>query len=199
MGQDDEQPCGEFLEEARKKMESLLESPAVDHSKPVVPGKSITEPRETGGSCTGCGSGLFLGGSFLLAGSLIVLIYAADPLLSWMGASSWPATDCVIVHSGFVMEYTYTWEGTEYTSNDYDFASDYTHLGFSESERFVEGESARCFVNPDAPREAILSKAFNMAYLKGLFGLPFALAGLVMLVLFVRPALVGMRDWVTGD
>jgi hypothetical protein len=114
---------------------------------------------------------LLFASPFLLLGFLFFFIMTLLPVYGWWEAESWPGVDCTIIHRGVHMEYSYTWEGAEFTSTDYDFASFWNNTGTSEWQMYKEGRVARCFVNPEEPWEAVLSKSFSLQYLVGLAGL----------------------------
>jgi hypothetical protein len=107
---------------------------------------------------------------FLVA-ALFVLIMAGSPIKNWLEAEGWPAVDCTIVRSDYLMEYSYVWEDEEYTSESYDFASFWSQTSESEYARYPEGATAICFVNPERPEKAVLSKSFSIQYLVGLAAL----------------------------
>lgn len=154
---------------------------------------------DSGNPVTGCGCSVLFSCAFLLVGTAIFLVYTVSSVVSWLNAAHWPAAECEILHSGLVMEYRYTWEGRVYISRQYDFSSGYTHTSEKESGMYIKGMTASCFVNPDAPGEAILSKSFSLSYLRGVIGLPFALAGLLMVVKLAVPELVRLVRWIRGD
>ena len=102
-----------------------------------------------------------VGVSLLLFSCIMFFGYTVSPISKWMDARSWESVECTITRSDFEMRYTYKWERDPYTSDKYDFASDFVHLHDGENERFAEGSTVHCFVNPNNPEDAILSKDFS--------------------------------------
>ena len=179
----------ESVEERRERLESMMDG---DDDEPEGVGQ------DSGNSRGGCGCWMLFSGAFLLVGACVFLVCTAVPVYKWLGADSWTAVECEILHSGFTMKYRYTWEGREHVSQLYDFSLSNTNTSESEYEAYTEGQTAQCFVNPDDPEEAVLSRAFSSSYLLGLVGLPFALVGLALMLSTGAPGLLRMRRWITG-
>jgi hypothetical protein len=178
---DDER--AEAREAAKQKLEGYLN---YDGATPPV------EPDKNSHPLVAFGYALILAIPFVIVGSLIILLLTISPILQWMDADSWPGVDCTILYSGLRMEYAYVWEEEEYISNQYDFASFFRFTSERDSQRYTDGQAARCFVNPSFPSEAVLSKSFNLEYLSGLAGLPFLLVGLFFAYMFGKDAVRDM-------
>jgi hypothetical protein len=138
-------------------------------------------------------------GVLLLFSCVMLFGYSAVPISNWMSAKSWESVECKITRSDFEMAYTYTYEGTSYTSDKYDFASDFVHLHDNENAQFPEGSTALCFVNPDRPSDAILSKAFNLSYFRGFVAVPPILFFLIVIYVYCVLPIVRTARWARGD
>jgi hypothetical protein len=136
-----------------------------------------------------------LAGPFLIFSCIMFYGFSVVPISNWVDARSWDSVDCTIVKSDFTMEYTYEWEGTTYTSNLYNFASDFVHLHDGENEPFAEGAIARCFVNPNKPDMAILSKAFSTSYFRGCLALPPIVFFMIILYIYCILPLLRFYNW----
>jgi Protein of unknown function (DUF3592) len=187
---DEEDPGAESLEERCERLESIMDN---DGDEPE------DAQQDCGDGQDGCGCSLPFNLAFLLVGTIIFLMYTASPVSRWIAADSWPEAECEIFHPDYGLEYRYTWEGEQYVSRRCDFSLDHTHRGQTEYDEYAEGQTARCFVNPDDPAEAILSKSFSSAYLRGLIGLPFAIFGLAMILRSLVPILSRIGRWGTGE
>jgi hypothetical protein len=130
------------------------------------------------------------------------------PLLRWWSAQGWPATQCEVVSSQVAthpgsegdtysvdIEYRYYVEDRSFTSRRYDFMKS-SDTARADKEALVEtyppGRVFECFVDPQDPAEALISRRFRMAYLWGLlfFGMftviPTAVAVGLVLPWFTR-------------
>lgn len=147
------------------------------------------------------GSGCFLrlfGLVFLLAGAGIFLFLSGRPIFHWMVAQSWQTVPCTILSSSVGthsssdggdtysvdIRYAYEWEGQHYESDRYNFFGG-SSSGYDGKvavvERYPEGETRECFVNPETPSEAVLNRSFSVVYLIGCFGLIFLTIGAFLL------------------
>ena len=132
-------------------------------------------------------------------GVLVFFWLSGLPLIRWMGAMEWTETPCVIVKSevgshsdsdgttySVDIVYTYTHDGRDYRGDRYIFqggsSSGYDRKAAVVAE-YPEGSERVCYVNPDEPGESVLSVDFNLAYLLGLFGMPFMLFGLAVVLI----------------
>ena len=186
----EEEDGAQRVEELRERLESIMDDGADE---------SETPPQDWGNGQDGCGCSLPFNLAFLLVGTIIFLMYTVSPVCHWIVADSWPEVECAVSQPNYGLEYRYTWEGQEYVSRRYDFSLDHTHTGQTEYGRYADGEIGRCFVNPDDPAEAILSKSFSSAYLRGLVGLPFAIFGLAMIMRSALPTWSVIQRWIGGD
>ena len=133
--------------------------------------------------------GLFLaGGIALLVPLLLLPVYR-----SWM-ARSWHEVPCAILTSGvqsksdlhgsstykIAITYSYVVNGREYTGNRYDFFSVAT-VGYrgkaAVARRYATGTQRHCWVNPDDPTQAVLTRHLGAPLWIGLLPLTFVLAG----------------------
>ena len=133
------------------------------------------------------------GGIFFLAGMGIFLGLTVRPVLKWQAAQGWRDVPCTIVSSqvgahtssdgttySIDITYRYEWQGRNYTSSRYSFlgGSSSGHSGKKAVVRkYPEGSTRTCYVNPDDPSEAVLTRAFQLSYLIGGFGLIFVVVG----------------------
>jgi uncharacterized protein DUF3592 len=124
--------------------------------------------------------------------------FFAKPALRLLASRSWPVLSCRVLasqvrshpgdesttYSADIL-YTYSVGGREYESNRYDF------LGGSDSdsagkeaivERYPAGARVVCFVNPEDPNEAVLSRDWSVFYLIGLVPLAMVACGVFGLV-----------------
>lgn len=151
---------------------------------------------------------VLFGGVFMAAGIGIMVGLLVLPVLWWQVGQAWIETPCRITHSAVEthqssdgstysvdIHYTYAWEGRQYASQRYGFMS-VSSSGYSGKNavvnRYPVGAAAVCFVNPQDPGEAVLTRDFKLTYLIGLFGLPFFLVGFGVLV-------AGLRKKSTSD
>jgi hypothetical protein len=138
---------------------------------------------------------------FLLAGVGTSLFFIR-PALKVLEARSWPSTPCTIVssqvrtHAGedgatysVDVLYTYAYGGREYKSNRYRFLGGSTG-GLAAKERIVRRlpplTRTDCYVNPEAPAEAVLNRDFSSDYAFGFVPLLFAAVGLGGLLFALR-------------
>lgn len=185
----EEERGAEDLEGRVKRLEATMDGEGND---------SEGSRQDWGDGKDGCGCSIPFNLAFLLVGGIVFMMCTGWPVLHWIDAHSWADVECEIVHSGYVMEYRYVWEGQEYVSQQYDFSSGYTHASASEYGAYKKGQTARCFVNPDDPEEAVLSKAFSTSYFRGVVGLPFALFGFAMMWRTFAPGLSRLGRWSIG-
>lgn len=147
---------------------------------------------------TGCLALFFL--IFLGAGGAILWFLFARPALKVVKAQSWPAVDCSVVESQVEessdsdggttyrakVVAAYSFNGDEHRSGSYDFSGSVYSSGYEGKAKIVSrypvGTRTTCFVNPESPSEAVISREFRATYLFGLFGLLFFLPGLFGLI-----------------
>lgn len=162
--------------------------------------------RFNGGKKTGSGSGCLLvfGLIFAAAGGAGFFFLFIRPTLSILTAQSWVATPCVIESSSVEIHdsddgntysidvtYRYTYDGRTYRGDHYAF-SDVATSGRKGKQRIVDamppGSAATCYVNPDAPGEAVIERGWTNDLWFGLFPLLFLGVGLAVMF-------AGVRQW----
>jgi hypothetical protein len=110
------------------------------------------------------------------------------PLLRWWTAQTWPAMQCEVISSQVAthadieggdtgetysidIEYRYHIGGRPFTSRRYDFMQR-SDTARADQDALVEtyppGRVFECFVDPDDPAEALISRRFRKGYLFGL-------------------------------
>jgi hypothetical protein len=150
----------------------------------------------------------------LLAGVGSLYYVIVGPLLSMRAAADWAEVPCIIRESsvehhtggrvgdtdkGFYsirVKYDYRYKGQEYTSERYDLYDIST--GEVEWKKAVvkkipPGTETICFVNPDNPSEAVLSRARNVGYVTAIPGVLFLLLGLFCVYLLIFGRLLPRR------
>jgi hypothetical protein len=136
-------------------------------------------------------------GVFLLMGGTFTYFLFVRPLLGVERARRWPAVPCSVIssrvqtHSGKSTTYSvdilyaYDVDGREYRSNRYDFTGG-SSSGYGSKASIVAhyrpGTTAKCYVNPADPTEAVLEREFSPGMLVGLFPAAFLFVGLGGLV-----------------
>lgn len=151
----------------------------------------LSEPRRRG-QPTGCLVLFF--GIFLAVGCALSYFLLWRPMSRFVEAQSWQATPCTIEASRveessgsdgttYKVAVTFTYlgrDGREYRSSRYDFM-DVSSSGYDGKAavvaRYPAGTRTTCWVDPQDPGEAVLSRAFSPTYLIGLFPLIFVAAG----------------------
>ncbi|HEX2223127.1 MAG TPA: DUF3592 domain-containing protein [Thermoanaerobaculia bacterium] len=152
--------------------------------------KPLSQRRSSGPS-KGCLIPFF--GLFLAAGLAFTWFLLVKPVAGILAARSWSEATCVVQASRVeevsdsdgttykpVIDYTYTFNGGEYRSSRYRFV-EFSSSGYQGKAevvaRYPPGRRTPCYVNPENPSEAVLSRDFDLAYLIGLFPLLFVAAG----------------------
>lgn len=137
------------------------------------------------------GAGFFLLFALFGAGFLIPLFVM--PAWGIVRAQNWKAVPCTIISSqvrthsdsdgstySIDILYRYVYEGKEYQSSRYKFMGG-SSSGRSGKQRIVDryrpGTKATCYVNPDAPYEAVIDRGFTADMLFGLIPLVFVAVG----------------------
>jgi hypothetical protein len=137
-----------------------------------------------------------------LAGIGTLYYVLISPYLLRQKTADWEETQCVIRessveqsfhkrpgerHKGFytiVVKYNYRYRGRDYTSDKYDFYQVSTgERKWKEAvvEKLPPGTETVCYVNPDHPSEAVLSRAKNVGFVTAIPGALFLLVGLFAL------------------
>lgn len=139
-------------------------------------------------------AGVLFGGIFFLAGLGFMIPFFILPLMKISGSSSWEEEPCKVIHSRVASHrsddgttysidilFEYEVEGKTYRSNAYDFF-DVSSSGSSGKRDIVRqhprGKETVCYVNPDDPYQAVLSREYSWVMLFGLIPLVFVLVGL---------------------
>ena len=157
--------------------------------------KAISRTSSPNGS--GCFVRLF-GLVFFLVGAGLFFFLSGRPIFNWMVAQSWQTVPCTILSSSvgthsssdggdtysLDIRYAYEWEGQHYESERYNFFGG-SSSGYDRKvavvERYPEGETRACYVNPETPSDAVLTRDFSPVYLIGGFGLIFLTIGAFLL------------------
>lgn len=130
--------------------------------------------RKTGLSGKGSVFGVLFGLPFFGMGVFFCWIGGLQPLLHAMQSDSWPQVPCTITRSeveshsssdgttySIGISFRYTYEGREYAGGSYHFSSS-SSSGRKGKQRVISrypvGSEAQCWVNPDKPEQAVLSR-----------------------------------------
>jgi hypothetical protein len=134
-----------------------------------------------------------IAGVFFLLGAFILYVDTIHPMLQTLGALRWVETPCVVDSSREVIRrsgshgatyyievvYHYSFDGRTYTSKRYLFSASSSVQ--SRVLRIVKqhppGTRTVCYVNPNAPTEAVMLRGLNPEMGFGAIGLPFLLLG----------------------
>lgn len=168
-------------------------------------------PRPTQGHAPGPKSlgifGLFL----ILPGLAIAFFLGVRPLRMVHRAQNWTATPAKVLASSVHthrgtdsttysvhIEYVYEWNGVEYRSNRFGFASG-SSSGYRQKAEIVRnfppGHAFEAFVDPENPDQAVIHRGFQWRYLGTLgIGLLFTFSGLFLLLGGRRAARPGSRS-----
>jgi hypothetical protein len=137
------------------------------------------------------------GGVFVLVGVAVFVGIGLLPGLRLIDARSWDETGCVVISSevrshssddgttySIDILYEYEYDRQIWRSNRYSFVS-WSSSGYDGKAEVVEeyppGRRTVCYVDPDDPSRAVLSRDFSLSYLVGLFPLIFVGAGLLVM------------------
>jgi|HubBroStandDraft_3_1064219.scaffolds.fasta_scaffold04340_2 hypothetical protein len=141
-----------------------------------------------------------------LAGAVTFCVTFLRPLSRLLAARSWPASRCLVeanqirarvaqtpnrrsITAVADILYTYRVGDRRYESNRYDFLDSSAggpSVQHALAERYPEGSTVVCWVNPDDPTEAVLSRELRPAYLVGLLPLAMFLLGAAALAHVLR-------------
>jgi len=131
---------------------------------------------------------------FLLVGGLTTYLLFVRPIMSIQRARSWQSVPCHVISSRVQSHhgskggttynvdilYAYTVDGKEYRSNRYDFMGG-SSSGYSGKDaivrRYGPGTTAKCFIDPRDPTQAVLQRDFTPDMLVGLIPLVFFFVG----------------------
>jgi hypothetical protein len=133
-------------------------------------------------------------GVFFTIGALFGYFFFVRAALKIMEASEWPEVPCKIVSSrvtsnsdsdgttyGIEIIYSYKFGDREYLGDDYDFLGG-TSSGYKSKAvivgRYRPGSTAKCYVNPEKPDEAVLYRDFHGGFWFAVIPAVFILVGL---------------------
>lgn len=139
-------------------------------------------------------AGVLFGGIFFLAGLGFLFPFFILPVTKISGSSSWEEVPCKVIHSrvqshrsddgttySIDILYEYEIEGKTYRSNAYDFFN-ISSSGTSDKRKIVRqhprGKETVCYVNPDDPYQAVLSREYSWILLFGMIPIIFVFVGL---------------------
>ncbi|MCP3965886.1 MAG: DUF3592 domain-containing protein [Lentisphaerae bacterium] len=131
---------------------------------------------------------------FLIVGIAFGYFMFLRPALKVFDAADWPRVPCKVISSrvtvnadndsttyGIEVIYKYFYQGTEYTSDKWDFMGGYSS-GYQAKKTVVNkyspGCETTCFVNPAEPDVAVLNREFYNGYWFGIIPLLFVLVGI---------------------
>ena len=147
---------------------------------------------------------VFAAGLFFL-GLFVLYVDTIHPLLQSLGALRWVETPCVVESSkedvrrsgshgaAYYIEvvYHYSFGGRTYTSKRYLFAASSSVQSRVRGivKEYPPGKRTVCYVNPNAPAEAVIHRGLNPEMVWGVVGLFFLLLG---------GAGLGFAPWISG-
>jgi hypothetical protein len=167
--------------------------------------------RTTRSNAMGTGAKLIFFGVFALVGGILTYFIAVRPLQKYFSAKSWPATPCEILSSSvgahrgdkggatYSIDITYRYQvrGRSLQSDTYSVMTGSSSGRSSKAAvvaRYPVGSEAVCYVNPEDPTDALLSRDLTPWLLIGLLPGVFLLIGLIGLGSMIRPALQRFRE-----
>lgn len=176
-------------------------------------GKQVQQAleRKTNSKTAGTVAALFFFGLFTLVGGILTVVIVGRPVMKYFGAKNWPETPCEIVSSSvrshssskggttYSVDITYRYKvrGRETQSETYSIMSG-SSSGRASKERVVAqypvGSQAVCYVNPEDPTDALLSRELTPWLLIGLIPGLFLVVGVVGLVSTARSSLRGFLN-----
>ncbi len=144
---------------------------------PAVAGGAMSESRVVPRSehvAKGRRAGLLGGGIFFAVGFTLLATFIGPKVLGGWASRAWVEVPCEVISSRVKSHrgsesttysvdvfYRYAWEGREYQSNRFDVFGG-SSSGYAAKKDIVAGyrpgEEAVCFVNPEAPAEAVLRR-----------------------------------------
>jgi hypothetical protein len=132
-------------------------------------------------------------GLFAAVGGVTTYFFGIIPVTRVLAAQSWLEVPCEIVGSQVrshrdsdgttyrvEIVYRYVYRGKNYTSDRYSFVSGSSSGYRSKADIVAQhppGRKTRCFVNPDAPHEAVLNRSFHWDMAVALIPLAFFVVG----------------------
>lgn len=167
--------------------------------------------RKSDSKTMGTVTAVFFFGLFTLVGGILTMVIVGGPLMKYFAAKNWPETPCEIVSSGvgshsgskggttYSVDITYRYKvrGRETQSDTYSIMSG-SSSGRSSKEgvvaRYPVGMQTVCYVNPEDPTDALLSRELTPWLLIGLLPGTFLLVGVSGLVSTARSSLRGFLN-----
>jgi len=161
----------------------------------TTPTRQSLTARRSSAASMGCLRTIFA--LFLIIGVGIFYLVTVRPFLQVVSASKWVQTPCVIdssrvdVHPNsdrhgratysIEVAYHYTFQGSDFTSRHYQFDTGGSTTGFAAKQRVVSqyppGRKTFCYVNPEAPAEAVIDRGAHAGMAIGAIFLIFSLIG----------------------
>lgn len=155
-----------------------------------------------GGKKTGWLGGVIFGAIFFAVGAFVFWMISLGPWLNGRNASNWEETPCEIVWSRVKESsgddgttyrpdifYEYQYDDEQHRSNSYSFERG-SSSGYRKKQKIVKqypaGHETTCFVNPDVPERAVLSREMKQLGWWWLFPIPFMGAGLAIMIGSIR-------------
>lgn len=141
---------------------------------------------------------------FAAVGFVAFYFVSLRPVLRASASSDWPEAECVILESKLAtsrgskggttyrveVNYRYTWSGHTYDGDRYDFSSGFTNVGVDAMRAAVAslpaGRRTVCYVDPDSPSTAVLSRKNPVTVWFGAFTLIFPAVGLGIIFFSIR-------------
>ena len=134
-----------------------------------------------------------------------------QPLLRMWASADWAPVECEVVSSELgrksdsdgttfrvLVRYRYRWEGREWESDRYGFSEGYTNVGVKAMRAAVaahpSGLRTVCYVDPEEPSFAVLSREISSGVWFGALTLLFPLFGLGMIFGVVRSGRAGNAE-----
>ena len=135
--------------------------------------------------------------AFLIMGLAVGYFMFLKPVIMINQSKNWQKINCKIVHSRVKSHsgdksttysvdilYTYKVNKKKYKSNRYDFFSGSSSSGYQAKKdiinRYPRGKKAKCYINPDNPEEAVISREYRTdMMLFAIIPLVFTLVGLI--------------------
>lgn len=153
----------------------------------------------------GLGCAIPFGLVFAVIGLVAFWFVFLSPLLRQQASRSWVETPCEILASELevvrgsdnttyrvAVRYRYVWQGVAHESERYDFSSGSTNIGVDGMRAAVAahppGRHTVCYVDPDDPASAVLSRETSGSFWFGLLTLLFPLFGFLFIYLTWRGA-----------
>ena len=154
---------------------------------------ALTRRKQGGNMPSGCMVLFFL--IFAVVGGGILWFLFMKPMMKIAAARSWTPVPCTVVESRVdessgddgstyrpLINASYAYGGGEHKA-PYDFSGNVYSGGYDGKARIVArypvGARTTCYVNPENPAEAVISRELSGNYFFGLFGLLFFLPGAI--------------------